>query len=115
MNVRRLGSLRVVPYLANLAILVLIVTLWLYGTLLLPGRRSGYVIIILGSLLGLVIPVVHMQGAGVSAAVVQSDGGYFFVWTLLALGTGAALTLVLAARGLWGLRRGAPTSHKAIT
>ncbi len=94
--------------LSNLVILVLIVTLWLYGTLMLPGRRSGHVIMILGSVLGLVIPVVHMKGAGVGAALVQSDGGFFFVRTLLALGAGAAFTLVLAARGLWGLRRGAP-------
>ena len=79
---------------------------------MLPGRRSGYVIMILGSVLGLVIPVVHMKGAGVGAALVQSDGGFFFVWTLLALGAGAAFTLVLAARGLWGLRRGAPPSSK---
>ena len=91
--------------LSILVILVLIVTLWLYGTLMLPGRRSGYVIMILGSTLGLVIPAVHMKGAGVGAALVQSDGGFFFVWTLLALGAGAAFTLVLAARGLWGLRR----------
>jgi len=98
--------------LSNLIILVLIVTLWLYGTLMLPGRRSGYVIMILGSVLGLGIPVVHMKGAGIGAALVQSDGGFFFVWTLLALGAGAAFTLVLAARGLWGLRRGAPSSSK---
>ena len=59
--------------LSNLVMLVLIVTLWLYGTLMLSGRRSGYVIMILGSVLGLVIPVVHMKGAGVSAALVQSQ------------------------------------------
>src|SRR5436190_7998122 len=81
---------------------------------MLPGRRSGYVIMILGSVLGLVIPVVHMKGAGVGAALVQSDGGFFFVWTLLALGAGAAFTLVLAARGLWGLRRGAPPGSKGL-
>jgi len=96
--------------LSNLVVLVLIVTLWLYGTLMLPGRRSGYVIMILGSVLGLVIPVVHMKGAGVGVALGRSDGDFFFVWTLLALGAGAAFTLVLAARGLWGLRRGAPGS-----
>jgi hypothetical protein len=96
--------------LSNLLVLVLIVTLWLYGTLMLPGRRSGYVIMILGSVLGLIIPVVHMKGAGISAALARSDGGFFFVWTLLALGAGAAFTLVLAARGLWGLRRGAAGS-----
>src|SRR6516225_3199940 len=39
---------------------VLILVVWLYGTLVLAERRSGYVIILLGSLLGLVVPVIHM-------------------------------------------------------
>ena len=72
--------------LSNLVILVLTVTLWLYGTLMLPGRRSGYVIMILGSALGLVIPAVHMKGAGVGAALVQSDAG-------IAMGTGTDIAM----------------------
>lgn len=43
---------------------VFILVVWLYGTLALAGRRSGYIIILLGSLLGAVVPVVHMTGAG---------------------------------------------------
>ncbi len=46
-------------------IAVPILVVWLYGTLVLADRRSGYVITLLGSLLGLVVPVVHMKGAGV--------------------------------------------------
>ena len=50
------------PRFTNLfAVLVLVV--WLYGTLALAERRAGYIIILLGSLLGLVVPVVHMKGA----------------------------------------------------
>ena len=46
--------------LVNLfAVFVLVVQL--YGTLVLGGRRSGYIIILLGSALGLVIPVIHMK------------------------------------------------------
>ncbi len=44
---------------------VLILVVWLYGTLVLAERRSGYVINLLGSLLGLVVPVIHMMGKGV--------------------------------------------------
>jgi hypothetical protein len=47
--------------LSNL-IAVPILVVWLYGTLVLAERRSGYVIILLGSLLGLVVPVIHMKG-----------------------------------------------------
>src|SRR6266849_4111832 len=50
--------------LSNL-VAVPILVVWLYGTLILAERRSGYVIILLGSLLGSGIPVIHMKGAGV--------------------------------------------------
>ena len=80
---------------------VLILVVWLYGTLVLAERRSGYVIILLGSLLGLVVPVIHMKGAGVGGAIAKSSGAFFFIWTLLALGVTALFSVILSARGLW--------------
>ena len=78
-----------------------ILAVQLYGTLALAGRRSGYVILLLVSLLELVVPVVHMKGAGVGGAIAGSNGGYFFIWTLLALGLTALFCVMLSARGLW--------------
>ena len=78
-----------------------ILAVQLYGTLVLAGRRSGYVILLLVSLLELVVPVVHMKGAGVGGAIAASSGGYFFIWTLLALGLTALFCVMLSARGLW--------------
>jgi hypothetical protein len=86
--------------LSNL-IAVPILAVWLYGTLVLAGKRSGYVIILLASLLGMVVPVVHMKGAGVGGAIAQSNGAFFFIWTLLALGVTALFSVILSARGLW--------------
>ena len=87
-----------------------IFVVWLYGTLVLAGRRSGYVIILLGSLLSLAVPILHMKGKGVGVAsgIANSSGGFFFVWTLIALGVTALFSVILSARGLWGLRRGQP-------
>jgi hypothetical protein len=90
---------------------VLILVVWLYGTLVLAERRSGYVIILLGSLLGSVVPVVHMRGAGVGGEIAESSGGFFFVWTLIALGVTAIFSVILSARGLWSLRRGQPIAR----
>jgi hypothetical protein len=84
---------------------VLILVVWLYGTLVLAERRSGYVIVLLGSLLASGVPVIHMRGKGVGE-IARSSGGFFFVWTLLALGVTAVFSLILSARGLWSLRRG---------
>ena len=84
-----------------------IVVVWLYATLVLTERRSGYVIILLGSLLGLAVPYIHMKGKGVGVAssIANSPGGFFFVWTLLAIGVTALFSIILSVRGLWSLRR----------
>ena len=90
-----------------------IVVVQLYGTLVLAGKRSGYVIILLGSLLLLVVPVVHMKGAGVGGAIAKSDGAFFFIWMLLALGVTALFSVILSARGLWEhLPRRTTAQHK---
>jgi hypothetical protein len=80
-----------------------ILVAWLYGTLVLAGRRSGYVIILLGSLLGLAVPVLHMmgKGVGVGSTIANSSGALFFVWTLLALGVTALFSVILSVCGLW--------------
>ena len=80
-----------------------IVVVWLYGTLQLAERRSGYVIILLGSLLGLLVPVIHTMGKGVGAGsrIANSSGAFFFVWTLIAIGVTALLSVILSLRGLW--------------
>jgi hypothetical protein len=85
--------------LSNLTAVPILVV-WLYGTLVLAGRRSGYVIILLGSLLLLAVPVIHMKGAHYSE-IAKSTGGFFFVWTLIVLGVTALFSIVLSARGLW--------------
>jgi len=81
---------------------VLMMVVWLYGTLVLAERRSGYIIILLGSILGSGVPLVHMMGAGmVGGRVANSSGKFFFVWTLLTLQVTAIFSLILSIRGLW--------------
>ena len=84
------------------ALLVLVVLL--YGTLILSERRSGHVIMLIVGLLAAAMPVMHMGGTHYPEHA-RSAGGFFFVWTLWALGGLGGLTFVLAARGLWSLRR----------
>src|ERR1700729_2376731 len=66
-------------------IVVAVLVVWLYGTLVLGGRRSGYAIVLLGSLLGVVVFTVHVSRAGGLSAgtLAESSGAFFFVWTLL--------------------------------
>src|SRR4051812_15903481 len=78
---------------------------WLYAVLLLTGRRSGYIIILLMSLLMVGIPAIHMRGVGMGFGTNRS-GGIFFVWTLLALGVTGLFSVILSVRALWKMRRG---------
>ena len=83
---------------------ILTLVVWLYGTLVLAGRRSGYVIILLGSLLGLLMPLAHMRGRGlVGGEIANSSGVFFWVWTLIAIGVTALFSVILSVRGLWSL------------
>ena len=77
----------------------------LYGTLMLSERRSGYIIMFLGSLFSLVVPVVHMKGkgVGVTSSIGHSSGHFFFVWTMIAIGVTGLFSVILSARGLWSL------------
>ena len=90
---------------SNIALLVLVVLL--YGTLVLPERRSGHVIMLLIGLFAAAMPVMHMRGAHYGETA-KSPGGFFFVWTLWVLGGLGGFTLILSARGLWHLRRTRP-------
>ena len=88
---------------SNTALIVLV--LFLYGTLVLAERRSGYVIMLLVGFFAAAMPVIHMRGAHYPD-IARSAGGFFFVWTLWALGGVGGLTFVLSVRGLWRLRPG---------
>jgi len=87
-----------------------VLVLWLYGTLVLAERRSGYVIMLVGSLLALGMPVIHVMGAGgvFRGELAKSSGAFLFVWTLHAMGVTGMFSLILAARGLWSWQQGQP-------
>ena len=91
-------------------IMVPILVVWLFGTLPLAERRSGHIIMLVGSLLALFMPVAHIWGPGdvVRGEFAKSAGAFFFVWTLMALGVTGMLSFILSVRGLWSLRRGQP-------
>jgi len=84
---------------------VLIFVVWLYGTLVLFERRSGYIITLLGGLFSLLVPLAHMRGKGVGIAskLANSGGHFFFVWVLFAIGVTGLFSVILSARGLWSL------------
>jgi hypothetical protein len=99
--VRGVNNLIVIPFL----------TLFLYGTLVLAGRKSGYIIMLITGLAGLGMPIIHMALARnvIANELARARGDYLFVWTLLALGVTGLFSLVLSVRCLrnpeWGQSR----------
>ena len=75
---------------------VIIFVVWLYGTLMMPDRVVGLIIMLLGGLIGAGMIVTHSKGL-----IVHQNGGFFFVWTMFAIATTGWFTAILAARGLW--------------
>jgi hypothetical protein len=77
----------------------------LCGTLLLAGRRSGYIIIFFGSVFGVFMPILHMRGARgmIGGEIANSGQAFFFVFILLTLSVTASFSTILSARALWSL------------
>ncbi|HEX4824736.1 MAG TPA: hypothetical protein VFV19_10500 [Candidatus Polarisedimenticolaceae bacterium] len=88
---------------SNTALVVLAVLL--YSTLVLARTRTGHVIMFVVGLLAAGMPVIHMRGTHYPEHA-ASPGGFFFVWTLWALGALGGVTMILSVRGLWRMRRG---------
>lgn len=84
---------------------LLIMLVSLYGTLELGGRPSGHVVSLLFGVLAAGMPVLHTVGGPRSAG-----RGFFFVWTLLALGASGVFSAALSARGLWSAARRRPVT-----
>ena len=92
------------PGRLNMVMPVLVLAVWLYAALVLAGRRSGYIILLLLAIVGTGIPILHMAGAGlVSTRIANSHGAFFWVWQNFTLGVISACSVILAVRGLWSL------------
>lgn len=82
---------------------IAILLVYLCGTVLLAGRRSGYVIMLLGGVFAALMPVIHLTAAGFGR--VPRPGAHFFMWTLIALGVTGVFSVILAVWELWTFKR----------
>jgi hypothetical protein len=95
------------PGRLNMVIPVFVLAGWTYAAIALSGRRSGYIILLLGAIIGTGVPILHMSGATglVSSRIANSRGAFFWVWQNFTLGVVSACSLILAVRGLWSTRK----------
>lgn len=80
-----------------------ILVAWLYGTLMLGERRSGCVIMLVGSILDIGMAVLHVRGAEgfFHGQFARYTGAFLFFWTLMALVVTGIFSLILSVQGLW--------------
>ena len=90
-------------------IVVPIAVVFLYGAVVLAERWPRYIVILLGSLLGLYVVYIHAKSPRI-AEIAQSSGGNFFIWTLIALGVTSLFSVILCGRAMWNLSRRQPAS-----
>lgn len=69
------------------------------GALLLPGRRLGQVIMLLGGVMAAAMLPIHMRN-GLRAEFLAKGGALLFIWTLYLLGVMGFLSIILAVRAL---------------
>jgi hypothetical protein len=95
------------PGKLNMVIPILVLGGWVYAALALSGRRSGYIILLLGAIIGTGIPILHMSGPSglISSRIANSRAAFFWVWQNFTLGVISACSLILAVRGLWNTRK----------
>ena len=87
---------------------IVTMSVWLYATLGLSERRPKYILLLLGSLLGVAVSLAHMRGVGlIGGRIAGSSGMLLWVMTVITLGVTASVSVVLSARGLWSLRKAA--------
>ena len=86
---------------------ILIVAVYLYAAVMLGERRWAHVIVLIGSIGGAAVPYLHMTGVGlVGGKATNYSGKFFWIWTLLALGATALVSVVLSVQRLWNIQRG---------
>jgi hypothetical protein len=78
---------------------VAILLVLLCGAVLLRGRRSGYVIMLLGGVIAAAMMPMHMRN-GLRPEFLERSGALLFVWILYVLGVMGLFSVILAAQAL---------------
>src|SRR5215204_6340885 len=77
--------------------------LLIYGTVVLHERVSGHIVMLFVALFCALMPVIHLRSARINETA-QASGGFFFIWTLWALGGIGIFGIIVAIQGLVNLR-----------
>ena len=86
---------------------IVILVVWLYAAVVLGDTLPGYLLMLLGGILGVGVLVLHMQGTMglVGRRIANTPGVFLWVGTLISLGVTSAMSAILSLHALWHWRR----------
>ena len=84
---------------------IAVAAILVYGTTVLSGRLAGQIAMLIVGFFASGMPVIHFRSARINE-IAQGEGGFFFIWTLWALGVIGIFCMILAVHLIWERRRG---------
>ena len=78
-----------------------------YGSTVLRERLAGRLMMLFVGFAAAAMPVIHLRSPRINE-IAQSDGGFFFIWTLWALGIIGLFGMILAIHSILESRRAKP-------
>lgn len=82
----------------------------IYGTMMLRERLAGHLAMLFIALFSLLMPIIHLRSPRINETA-QASGGFFFIWTLWALGGIGIFAIIVSIRELINRRRRYPGSQ----
>lgn len=83
---------------------IVVLAVLLYGTLMLNERLAGRLMMLFVNFFAAAMPVLHLRSPRINE-IALGPGGFFFIWTLWALGGIGIFGMMLAVERLWSLRK----------
>jgi hypothetical protein len=84
---------------------IVIAALLVYGSTVLRDRLAGLLMMLFVGLFSTLMPVIHLRSPRINE-IAQGPGGFFFIWTLWALGVIGIFAIILAVQMIWESRSG---------
>src|SRR6476619_2142638 len=96
---RRSASMKQNRLLIGITLASVVLLALTCGALLLPDRRLGQVIMLLGGVIAAGMLPLHMRN-GLRPEFLEKSGALLFIWTLYVLGVAGSFSVILAVQAL---------------
>ncbi len=76
---------------------IVVAAILVYGTLMIGEHLAGLLMMLFVGFTAAAMPVIHLRSSRINE-IAQGEGGFFFVWTLWALGVIGIFAMILAVQ-----------------